>query len=66
MIGTPRNIRRSSVSFRERQPLLTPRMRSIILYWLMKVVGGGGGGGCEIRIFSNIKAALNVIFSVCS
>lgn len=38
MIGTPRNIRRSSVSFRERQPLLTPRMRSIILYWLMKVV----------------------------
>ncbi|XP_004569316.4 G1/S-specific cyclin-E1 [Maylandia zebra] len=37
MIGTPRNIRRSSVSFRERQPLLTPRMRSIILYWLMKV-----------------------------
>lgn len=28
------------------------------------------GGGCcccfEIRIFSNIKAALNVIFSVCS
>lgn len=38
MIGMPRNIRRSSVSFRERQPLLTPRMRSIILYWLMKVV----------------------------
>lgn len=38
MIGTPRNIKRSSVSFRERQPLLTPRMRSIILYWLMKVV----------------------------
>lgn len=38
MIGTPRNITRSSVSFRKRQPLLTPRMRSIILYWLMKVV----------------------------
>lgn len=38
MIGTPRNISRSSVSFREKQPLLTPRMRSIILFWLMEVV----------------------------
>ncbi|XP_019206552.1 G1/S-specific cyclin-E3 isoform X1 [Oreochromis niloticus] len=38
MIGTPRNISRSSVSFVEKQPVLTPRMRSIVLYWLMEVV----------------------------
>uniref|UniRef100_A0AAZ1XK86 G2/mitotic-specific cyclin-B2 n=1 Tax=Oreochromis aureus TaxID=47969 RepID=A0AAZ1XK86_OREAU len=37
MIGTPRNISRSSVSFVEKQPVLTPRMRSIVLYWLMEV-----------------------------
>ncbi|XP_030597556.1 G1/S-specific cyclin-E1-like isoform X2 [Archocentrus centrarchus] len=37
MIGRPRNMRRSSVSLLEQQPKMTPRMRSVILCWLMEV-----------------------------